>query len=156
MGASHRHFLLVLILLAAAISLGSRQGWAGYVSPAALADPDAANELLSPMELLPQADMARAGENGQSQPETDDTHAPSRLFSLLQKILFAAYNIVQGGMSGSSSQTDSDDDPSGSPTDYLPRPQLPPPELTGLLPPQTGAVHPFTLASFVFRPPRAA
>jgi hypothetical protein len=107
-----------------------------------LADPEAS------------ADMAGADVASEPQPNPRDLPTPSEPVSPLRKLPKAVCNFDSAGSAGTPSS--SSGGPSSSPADDMSRPQVPPLELVSLLPPPTGAIHPSSVASFLFRPPRVA
>jgi len=60
-----------------------------------------------------------------------------------------------GSGSGSSTSCGSSNGPPTSPAGDMSRPQVPPPALASLFSTEKGDTPPFSVASFLFRPPRA-
>ena len=158
MQAFHRQFVLASAMIAAMI-IGSAPARAGYVTDLATVGADGVSTLAHPFASLlgereASADMAAAGAGSEPQPDAQELPTPWELVSLLRKLPQAACNFDPAGSTGTSSS--SSNGPSSSPADDVSRPQVPPLGLVSLLPPPTGAIHPSSVASFLFRPPRVA
>ena len=135
---------------------------AGYITVAAI-DNQVAGHSLSSQALMPSEQdtgmaMADTGGSTWQRPETSEPQSPS---STKPSCPFATplqpvYNFGPGGGAGSSSSSAPGTGPSTPPAGLVSRPQVPPLELANLLPPDTGDAHPFSVASFLFRPPRAS
>jgi hypothetical protein len=67
-----------------------------------------------------------------------------------------AWHFDHGGNMGSTSSSPSGSAPSSQPAGGTSRLEVPAITVVALLPPQTGESHPFSVTSFLFRPPRAA
>ena len=153
--------MLASAVIAAAMMFGGAQARAGYVSVPAMAGTDGVSALSQPAGSLLTEHEASAGMGGAAaaslpRPDTDDTPAPKESVPPFPKLTQVAHNFGQGSGAGSSSSSSSSTGPSTAPAGDLPRPQVPPLELASLLPPEKGDAHPFSVASFLFRPPRAA
>ena len=150
---------LVSVVLTAWCLLGGAVR-AGYV-PVAANGGDEAGHSLSSSALLPaerDAGTSMASSSGSTceLPDANDPHAPANPRSPFATLPNPLCNFGPGSGAGSSSSFGSGNGPSNSPAGVVLRPQVPPLELASLLPPETGDVHPFSVASFLFRPPRAA
>jgi hypothetical protein len=159
MHAFPRQFVLVWALSAAVMILGGAPAQAGYVSVSAMSGTDGVSTLAHrfafPLaELETFGDMAGAAAASEPRPDAQRQYAPSEPVPLVRKLPLAAYNFGLAGSAGTSSSSSSGSGPSTSPARGVSRPQGPPLELVSLLPPPTGAVHHFSIASFLFRPPR--
>ncbi len=151
-GTSRRQFVLASAAIAAAMLLGGASARAGYVSVATLTEQDGVDALL--LAELP-ATSGAAGDTTTPRPDADDPHAPAQPSSPFLKLQPAACNFGHSG-AGSPSSSAPGGGSSSPPAGDLVRPQVPPLQQTSLLPPQTGDAQPFSVASFLFRPPRAA
>jgi hypothetical protein len=154
-----RQFVLASGLIAAAILFGSSRARAGYVSVPGVAEHDAGGSLaLSPVSPLSDLDasarMSGSSTASQSRPDTDCSDAPSHPVPPSRKLPYSPNNFAHGTGAGSSSGSNSGNGPTTSLVSDLPRPQVPPLELASLLPPQAGDAQPFSMSSFLFRPPR--
>lgn len=155
----HRQFVLASAMIAAAVILGGAPARAEYLAFPLTVETDGVSTLAHPLASLldePEAsgDMAGAGAAPEPQPDAQNLHTPAELVSLLWKLPQTACDFGSAGGAGTSSSSSSG--PFTSPADDVSRPQVPPLELGCLLPPPTSAIHPFSVASFLFRPPRAA
>lgn len=154
MGPPHRQSVLASAAIAVAIMLGCARARAEYLSIAELAKQDGVVALKQPaatplIEYETSSSMARPWH------DTDYPPAPALPLPPLRRRPSAACNFGNNCSSNSSHHG-----PVGGPSSPLgatpPRPWVPPLQLTSLLPPQTDDTHPFSVASFLFRPPRAA
>lgn len=157
----HRQFVSALAVIVAAMIFGGTQARAGYVSVPALADHEGGNSLVhlpaSPLgEFDSSISMGGSAASSPSRPDTDIPQVPFGPVAPARKLPPVAWNFGHHSGTGTSSNSGSGNGPSPSTAGDLPRPQVPPLELSSLLPPQTGEEHPFSVASFLFRPPRAA
>ncbi len=160
MRASRYQIVLAAGLLVAALMGGGTQARAGYVSVAGLQG-DEAIDGLSPFVASPLAEReVTAGISGSAalfQPvDADEIPSPVAPAFPFVKLPHVAHAFARTGSAGSSSNGGSDSGPSNPPVGDASRPQAPPLVLAHLLPPDRGESHPFSVASFLFRPPRAA
>ena len=160
MGAFRRQFVLASAAIAAAMILGGAQARAGYVSVADLAGSGGVDAWGQPSASLlakheTSTSTTGAGDAACPRPYSDDPHAPALPSSPFLKLPPAACNFGNSG-AGSPSSSAPGSGPSSPPAGDLPRPQVPPLQPISFLPPQSGDAHPFSVASFLFRPPRAA
>jgi hypothetical protein len=159
-GVTPRQFVLASAMIAVAMLFGSAQARAGYLSIPEVAEHDGRNSL-APSPLSPLADFESTTSMGgssvatQSRSDTDSPHAPTEPIPPSRKLPFAAHNFGPGSGAGSSSNSSSSNGPSSSLVGALPGVQMPLLERAGFLPPQPGDSFPFSVASFLFRPPRA-
>lgn len=156
--ASRRQFVLAMAAITTAMLLSSTSARAGYVSVATLVEQDGADALANPSALLGaehETSSGAVGDMANPRPDADDPHAPSQPTSRLLKLPTAACNFGHSG-AGSPSSSVSGGGSSSLVVGELPHLIVPPLQQTSLLPPQTGEAHPFSVASFLFRPPRAA
>lgn len=154
-------FIRQSVLLSALLAAWCIQGGAaraGYVSVAELGDQDNAN-CLSPWNASPfaerDASAAVADTDALRRSDAETPHAPTPPLAPFGKLPDDACTFGHGSGAGSSSTAGSGPSPSNTPLGDLTRPQVPPVELASLLPPPTGDASPFSVASFLFRPPRA-
>lgn len=151
MVAFRRQFVLTSVAIAAAMILGGASARAGYVSVPAMAEHEGGNSLA-------QTPVSALGENetttSQPRPDADDSRVPSDPGFPTRKLPQVAWDFGHNNGAGTSSSSGPSSGPSASAAGDLPRPQVPPLELSSLLPPQKGDAHPFSVASFLFRPPR--
>lgn len=156
MGLTRRQFVLTSTLIATAMLLGCAQAQGGYVVVPSIADQG--NSCTPDQSLLAdiEASAATAGDAAASQPTSDGKHpqAPLEPPAPSGGLPHAACNFGQGSGAGSSSSSATGNGPSNTLVTELPRPQLPQLELSCLLPLQTDDAHPFSVSSFLFRPPR--
>jgi hypothetical protein len=156
--AFHRQFVLASAMVAAMV-LGSPLARAEYVTDLVTVGIDGVSALAHPLVSLlaepeASADVAGVGAASKPQPDAQDLPTPSELVSLLWKLTQVARNFDPAGSAGTSFS--SSNGPSSSPADDVSRSQVPPLELVSLLPPPTSAIHPSSLGSFLFHPPRVA
>lgn len=158
MGLIRRQFVFASALIAAAMILGGASARAGYVSVPAVAEYEGGSSLVQSQLVEFEASSGMGDSTTATQPhrDADGSKAPSGPVSPLTKLLHPACNFGHSTGAGSSSTSAPGTGPSTSPAGDLPRQQVPPLELSSLLPPQTGDAHPFSVVSFLFRPPRAA
>jgi hypothetical protein len=151
------------VLLSALLAAWSIQGGAaraGFVSVAALDNKDNA-DLLTPGMASPFAERDASATATDAEPDAprcrdaNQPHAPATPFAPFGKLPDDVCTFGHGSGAGSSSSSGSGNAPSSPPLGDLTRPQVPPLELCSLLPPPTGDASPFSVASFLFRPPRA-
>jgi hypothetical protein len=157
-GAFRRQFVLASAITAAMTLFCSAPARAGYVSVHEIVEHDGGGSLtqlpVSPLsDLQSSAGWSGASIASPSRRDIDKPHVPSDPVLPSRKLPDAAHNFGQGSGAGSSSSSSSNGPSSSFATD-LSRPQVPPQELSGLLPPQTGDSHVFSMNSFLFRPPR--
>jgi hypothetical protein len=156
-----RQFVLAWAMTAAVMLVGGAPARAGYVSVSAMSGTDGVSTLVHPFaSLLAESetfdDMAGAGAASGPQPDAQDRHAPLEDLSALRKLLSAACTFGPESGAGASSSSSSGSGPSTSPAGDVSRSQAPPLELVSLLPHPTSTIHPCSVASFLFRPPRVA
>jgi hypothetical protein len=158
-GLTGRQFVLTSALIATAMLLGCGEVRAGYVAIPCIVDQ---GDSCSPAQSLPPEFEASTGMGGDcattSQPTSDrkEAQGPLEPPSPSRRLPHAACTFDQGSGAGSSSSSGPGSGPSGSLVSDLPRPHLPQLETSCLLQPQEGSDQPFSVASFLFRPPRAA
>jgi hypothetical protein len=160
-GAFRRQFVPASAVIAAVILFGGTQARAGYVAVPTLADHNGSNSLIhSPVspfgEIETSTGSGDSAATTQPRPDDDVLRVPTGPVSPARKLPHAACNFGHNSGAGSSSSSAPNSGPSSPPAGDLSRPQVPPLELSSLLPPQTGDAQPFSVASFLFRPPRAA
>lgn len=158
MSASRQQFVLAMAAITTAMLLCSTSARAGYVSVVGLAEQDGVDALANSGALLAaghETSSGTAGDTANTPSDADDPHAPAQPTSRLLKLPTAAHNLGHSGAGSPSSSV-----PGGGPSSLvvgdLPHLIVPPLQQTSLLPPQTGEAHSFSVASFLFRPPRAA
>ena len=152
-----RPHLVFAAIVIAALYLGGAQANAGYVSVATMAAQDGVRLFPLLLENETRGGMAETQSILIGQRDNDSSNKPSEPVSPLNKLLQTPYNFGPGnGESSSSSNSTSGSGPSTPPVGDLPQMQVPPLVMTSLLAPQTGDAHPFSVASSLFRPPRAA
>lgn len=141
----------------AALCLGGARANAGYVSVAMLAN-DAGGICSFPFLGEFEGSGSRADPQVTSgrRREVDDSDDPLAPVFLLQHLLNNVCNYGLDNGCGTTSGPSSGNGPSAPLAGDLQRPSVPPLVLISLLPPQTGDAHPFSIGSFLFRPPRAA
>jgi hypothetical protein len=160
---SSRQLVLTLALPAAWFLLGSASAArAGYVSVDRLSR---SHEGLFTCPSLAagawgsECEGGAAGSNKQRTEEQDqkklDRDHPERLDRFV-KLFHTAWHFGFDSGTGSSTGTSSVNGPTSQPAGGLSPFALILIEAVGLLPPQRGVAHPFSVASFLFRPPRAA
>ncbi|SRR5579871_3417312 len=157
-GVFPRQFVLASAMIAAVMFLGSVQARAGYVAIPEMAEHDGGSlthlPMSPPVDFEASASTVGSSAASESRPDTDYPQVPSEPVPPAGKLPYLAHNFGQGSGAGSSSNSSSGNGPSSSLVSDLPRPQVPPLEIAGLLPLQPGESHPFSVASFLFRPPR--
>lgn len=146
-------------LIAAVMLLGGAQVRAGYVALPTLVGHESGHSLVhSPISPLGESETSTgtsdSSEATQRLPEDNDPKLPMGPVVPSRKLPYTGYTFTYGSGSSSSSSSASTNLSSSSAAGFSPRPQIPPLELSSLLPPETGAAHPFSVASFLFRPPR--
>lgn len=159
MGFTRRQFVLASTLIAAAMILGCAQARAGYVAVPSLADQGNGCSLAQTPLAESEASATMAGDSSTSSQPTSGEQSqqvPLEPPSPSRRLLHLVCDFGHGSGAGNSSSSGPSNGPSGSPVSDLQRPQLPQLELSSLLPPQKESAHPFSVASFLFRPPRAA
>ena len=155
-----RQFVLLSALLAAWCIQGGAVR-AGYVSMAERTRLDGGSDNFSCFAVATDADeMAGSvavadSERRGERAERDSERLPHLPLPWANKLPFA-YHFGHGGNSGGTTSSPSGSAPSSQPAGGTSRPEVPPLAVIALLPPQTGDSHPFSVASFLFRPPRAA
>jgi hypothetical protein len=155
-----RQWMLLSALLAAAVTLGATQARADFV---AIGDVST-NVAVHSGAALWQSSLEFASSFGssvddlasQTRSDTGEPFVPATPLAPFGKLPQTACNFGHAGGSGTSSGSSSGKAPSSPPLGELLRPEMPPLELASLLPPEKGDTHPFSVASFLFRPPRAA
>jgi hypothetical protein len=157
-GMFPRQFVLASAMIAAAMFLGGAQARAGYVSILEMAEHDGSS--LTHLPASPPADFEVSASTlgsaaaSESRPDTDNPQAPSEPVPPAGKLPYMAHNFGQGSGAGNSSSSAPGNGFSTSAAGDVSRPQIPPLELSSLLPPQKGDSHSFSVNSFLFRPPR--
>lgn len=152
MRLSTRQLVLALILWAAWLALGGNRAQASYVSTVGWNNPD--DTLI--------ADLSGSGDGGMAAERSDrsssgDTHWRYSSESLIRfaHLFRTAWHTGFDGGAGSSTNTSSSvNGPTSPPVGAMARVDFSLPESIGLLPPQTGDVHTFSISSSLFRPPR--
>lgn len=133
---------------------------AGYVTVAAISGEAAGQGLLTPALMPLEQDagtsMAYAGDSTWQRPDASDSRNPANPSCPFATPLHPVYNFGLGSDAGSSSSSGSGNGPSTPPAGLVSRLQVPTLELASLLPPETGDAHSFSVASFLFRPPRVS
>lgn len=156
MFAFRPHFVFATAVIAALYLSGARAN-AGYVSVAAMAGQDGVRLFQLSVENEACGGRADSQSTLSGQRDREDTNKPSEPLFPLNNLLQTPYNFGPGnGESSSSSNSTSNSGPSSPPVGDLPAIQAPPLVATSLLATQTGDAHPFSVSSFLFRPPRAA
>ena len=155
-----RQFVLLSALLAAWCIQGGAAR-AGYVSMAERMRLDGGCDNFSSFAVATDADemagsVAVADSERRGERAERDSERPPHAPLPWGKPLPLAWHFGHGGNSGSTSSSPSGSAPSSQPAGGTSRPEVPPLELASLLPPPKGETHPFSVASFLFRPPRAA
>jgi hypothetical protein len=154
-----RQLVLASALLAAWFILGGgNAARAGYVSTSSLNDPEGLSA--DPSSLAAALGERAGGMAGSSKPADSpypnelDRESPER-DSPLAKRFHTAWHFGSPSGAGDSTGSSSVNGPSSQSVGNVSRLEFPQIEIVGLLPPQKGVVHPFSVASFLFRPPRA-
>lgn len=154
-----RQFGLASAVLAAWLLLGGGSVRAGYVAAGGWHDPDrgVVDTLTLAAVLKDHESQAAPSAECTNPPCPEETNRESADHALaLAKLLHTAWHFSDsggaGGMAGSSSITG----PSSQPVGDVPNADVPPLMVVSLLPPQSGDAQPFSVASFLFRPPRPA
>lgn len=146
-------------VIAAAMLFGSTQARAGYVALPTIAEHEngrslAHSPLMSLAELGASTGVCDTSEASPLHPDGEDLPLPMEPASPSRKLPHGAFTFAYGGSSSSSSSSAPSGGPSGSVAGFSSCPQIPPLELSSLLPPHKGDAHPFSLADSLFRPPR--
>lgn len=148
-------YVLTLAVIAAMYLSGSRAS-AGYVSIAELADDlDGIRTFPLLCEFEGSLGIANAHMGEERRRRADDSNDPLAPSLLLQHLLATVRNYSVDSGCGSPSPT-SGSSPSAPLFGSLSQPSVPPLVPTGFLVFRMGDAHPFSIASFLFRPPRAA